>query len=321
MSEPLVVVEENHGLAAHFGATKPVSASSPKQLHAAMNRFVNGAVWVARAAPMVKWRPSAIDPLSKTPHRLLLIGSPKAPERAFLRAVFESVVVQDDVQVLEIRRSDVLGAARRANLFIGGAAAPAAKSIVLIRGDLTSMVVPFSWFTTRPNGPRPDFSDFEIIDSGQTIRLGKYEAATEAVLYEFDVEFRRRERKRPSLRGQILRRRTPTVAPPSRPEPRGLSRSDGENPRANRTRGSEGAARRDPPHHRRETRRQARGDRDLLTCRLDWSRPRMNLRMAWLASTGRCLFHTNSGRRGGDHCSFGWTPIPGDRCLLGSGRP
>lgn len=197
MSEPLVVVEENHRLAAHFGATKPVSASSPEQLHAAMNKFVHGAVWVARAGPIVKWL-AALDPVAKTPHRLLLIGSPKAPERAFLRAVFESVVVPDDeLQVLALDELfDVLGSGHRANLFVGGAVAPAAKSLVLIRGDLTSLVVPFSWFVARPNGPKPDFASFEVIDSGQTIKLGDYEAAADAVLYELDPEFRRQERKR-----------------------------------------------------------------------------------------------------------------------------
>lgn len=68
--------------------------------------------------------------------------------------------------------------------------------MVLIRGDLTSLVVPFSWFVARPNGPKPDFADFEVIDSGQTIKLGGYEAAADAVLYEFDAEFRKQERKR-----------------------------------------------------------------------------------------------------------------------------
>ncbi len=197
MSEQLVVVDENHGLASHLGAAKPVSASSAEQVHAAWNKFVRGAIWVARPGPIVKLL-AAIDPLSKTPHRLLLIGSPKAPERAFLHAVFESVVASDDeIQLLKLDDLfEVLGSAHRGNLFIGGAVAPAAKSIVLIRGDLTSLVVPFSWFTPRPNGPKPDFTDFEVIDSGQTIKLGDYEAAADAVLYEFDPEFRKQERRR-----------------------------------------------------------------------------------------------------------------------------
>ncbi len=196
MSEPLVVVEEKHALAAHFGATRPVSASSPEQIDAAMSRFVDGAVWVARAGPLVKWL-SAMEPRPNTPHRLLVLGNPGAPERVLLRAVFESVVVRDDA--MHVLRFDelfeVLGAAHRANLFVGGAVVPAAKSLVLIRGDLSSLVVPFAWFVARPNGPKPDFSAFEVIDCGQTVRLGDYEAAADAILYEFDAEFRKRERK------------------------------------------------------------------------------------------------------------------------------
>jgi len=197
MSEPLVIVEDNKGLAAHLAAAKPVSAFSAKQVHAAWTKYVRGAIWIARPGPIVKLL-AEIDPLSKTPHRLLLIGSPRAPERAFLRAIFERVVAPDDeIQMLKLDDLfEVLGSARRANLFIGGAVAPAAKSVVLIRGDLTSLVVPFSWFVARLHGPKPDFSAFEIIDYGQTIKLGDYEAAADAVLYEFDAEFRRQERKR-----------------------------------------------------------------------------------------------------------------------------
>jgi len=198
MSEPLVVVDGSHRLVALREVAKVVSASSPRQVHEVMSKYVHGAIWIARPGPIVKLLAAAIDPLAKTPHRLLLIGSPKPPERAFLQAVFESVVApDDDIQMLKLDDLvEVLRSAHRANLFIGGVVAPAAKSVVLIRGDLTSLVVPFAWFSPRPNGPKPDFSDFEIVDTGQTIRLGEYEAASDAALYEFDVEFRRHERRR-----------------------------------------------------------------------------------------------------------------------------
>ena len=39
-------------------------------------------------------------------------------------------------------------------------------------------LVRFSWFVARPSGPRPDLSDFKMVDSGQTIKLGNYEAAS-----------------------------------------------------------------------------------------------------------------------------------------------
>ncbi|HZU83487.1 MAG TPA: helix-turn-helix transcriptional regulator, partial [Polyangiaceae bacterium] len=44
--------------------------------------------------------------------------------------------------------------------------------------------------------PRPDADDFEITDFGHTIRLGKFEAAADAILYEFDAEARRRLKQR-----------------------------------------------------------------------------------------------------------------------------
>jgi ribosome-binding protein aMBF1 (putative translation factor) len=36
----------------------------------------------------------------------------------------------------------------------------------------------------------------EVIDHGQTLRLGAYEAATSAILYSFDAEYRRRAKKK-----------------------------------------------------------------------------------------------------------------------------
>lgn len=91
---------------------------------------------------------------------------------------------------------EVLASPRRPNLFIGGMVVPAAKAVLLLRGNLEPLRVPLALFKRRPNGPHPDFSDFEIIDCGQTVRLGNYEAAGDAILYELDSEFRRQEKKR-----------------------------------------------------------------------------------------------------------------------------
>jgi hypothetical protein len=51
--------------------------------------------------------------------------------------------------------------------------------------------VPLSMF--RPSGKAtPDPSDFAVEDYGHTVRLGKYEAAADAILYEVDPDFRTR---------------------------------------------------------------------------------------------------------------------------------
>ncbi len=95
------------------------------------------------------------------------------------------------------------------------------STVLLYRGDLDTLLVPLSWFSTRPDGPLPTPSGLAITDGGQTLRLGDYEAATEAILYDFDPAFRRRYKKnlieRDASFGGALRRLR--IA-------RGLARSD-----------------------------------------------------------------------------------------------
>jgi hypothetical protein len=81
-------------------------------------------------------------------------------------------------------------------LFIGAAVAPTDAAVILYRGNLEPLVVPLTWFHERPAGPIPDPDDLAVTDFGQTIRLGAYEAATDALLYEFDEDYRRRAKKR-----------------------------------------------------------------------------------------------------------------------------
>jgi hypothetical protein len=130
-----------------------------------------------------------LDVFSKMSHRLLLLRAPKDEDRALLNALFESVVApNENVSLLKTDELiEVLASPRRANLFLGGAVVPSAKTVLLLRGNLEPLPVPFALFKPRPTGPNPDFSDFEIIDWGQTVRLGKYEAAGEAILYELDT--------------------------------------------------------------------------------------------------------------------------------------
>jgi len=195
MSDPVIIVEETEAGGSRR-SQKPVRAGSSSAFRAALDRFPR-AICVAEATPVIQWV-ADLDLSSKTPHGLLLLGGADAPERAVLRAVFDRVYVSDKEMRFLGRKElvDVVTSSDRDWLFIGAAPAPLLKALVLVRGNLQSLIVPFSWFTPRPNGPKPDFSDVEIIDSGQTLRLGEYEAGADAVLYELDPEFRRAQRKR-----------------------------------------------------------------------------------------------------------------------------
>lgn len=73
--------------------------------------------------------------------------------------------------------AEVLAAENAADLVIGGIVDPKAKVLTLVRGDLSLplLVIPFTSFKPAA-GLRPNFKDFEIIDYGQAVRFGKYEA-------------------------------------------------------------------------------------------------------------------------------------------------
>jgi len=60
-----------------------------------------------------------------------------------------------------------------------------------VRGDRQTVVVPFSLFEETANGVRPDFDALSFTDYGHTVKLGEYEASTDAILYEIDADYRR----------------------------------------------------------------------------------------------------------------------------------
>jgi DNA-binding Xre family transcriptional regulator len=92
--------------------------------------------------------------------------------------------------------AEVLKAENRSDLFIGGCVDRATETITFWRGDLKPLTVPFAAFARSGDGTEPDFGRFSVIDSGQTVRLGGYEAAVDAILYENDHKYRRRALKR-----------------------------------------------------------------------------------------------------------------------------
>jgi hypothetical protein len=79
--------------------------------------------------------------------------------------------------------------------FIGGSVDLKARTLTLLRGDITAVVAPFSIFPPSGDGTAPDFTRLRLIDFGRTIALGDYEASADAILYEIDPDYRRTLRK------------------------------------------------------------------------------------------------------------------------------
>jgi hypothetical protein len=154
---------------------------------------------------------------------MLLLERAGTARRELLHALFRVVVAPDDgVRLLEPHELvEAMADESADDLFIGGVVDLDDRALVLYRGNLDQLVVPLSWFRSRPRRPRPDFEAFTVTDFGQTVQLGEYEAAADAILYEFDPEARRRMKEREiakdtSFGGALRRLRLA----------RGLARSD-----------------------------------------------------------------------------------------------
>lgn len=85
-----------------------------------------------------------------------------------------------------------LNASNRYELLIGGSIDHSSQTVTFWRGNIKSLTVPLTAFDTEGDGVEPDFTKFSITDFGHTVRFGKYEAAADAILYEFDADYRRR---------------------------------------------------------------------------------------------------------------------------------
>src|ERR1700736_2660499 len=80
--------------------------------------------------------------------------------------------------------AEVLADERRGDLFIAGYADEHNGTLTLVRGDLRRLSVPLSMFRPSGTGTGPDPDRLEFTDYGNTVRLGDYEAAADAILYQ-----------------------------------------------------------------------------------------------------------------------------------------
>jgi len=175
-------------------------------------------VWVAHTA---SWFPALASSAVRgtSDRRLLVLRSLQEVAHQVLTTWFRYVVVaKDGISILKASELlEVLTAPNRDELFIGCAYDHAGKVVILYRGSVEPLIVPVSWFREGHSGGsrspgRADLENLAVTDYGQTVRLGNYEIAADAILYEFDEEYRRKARKRAvaadnSLGGSIRRLR------------------------------------------------------------------------------------------------------------------
>lgn len=172
-------------------------------------------VWIART-PACLSALAAAPGRSRSDRRLLVFESLPEVTHHVLATWFRYVVVaKNGISVLPLPDLlEVLLAPNRDELFLGGAYDRVEKSVILYRGNMEPLVVPAAWFHSSSGAGRArvELDRLSVTDHGQTLCLGDHEIAAEAVLYEFDREYRKNAKRRAlasddSLGGAIRRLR------------------------------------------------------------------------------------------------------------------
>lgn len=180
--------------AREFERLEPTVLRESGQVEEAFAEEAQDALWIAlHPQPLLR----ALAGLS-APHRLLsrLLVLDQGGEPDFFWSFFERVVVAKNGFLPLDQLAEVLSTSDARDLFIGGRVDPEAEVLLLFRGDLSPLIAPLQIFRPVEGEPKPDPREFAIEDYGQTVRLGDYEAAADAILYELDPDYRRRMKRR-----------------------------------------------------------------------------------------------------------------------------
>jgi DNA-binding Xre family transcriptional regulator len=194
-----------------FAPLQPEHVSSRQRVHEVVAQANSHSLWISDDKPLTDTLLNALASRTGSLGAMILLYQPTLASIPVLLRYFYRVVFGREKDLLPPEElAEVLAAPNKADLFIGGIVDDDSKTLTLWRGDLTTLTVPFTAFPTSGDGITPDFAAFTVIDCGHTVRLGAYEAATEALLYEYDPLYRRRiareRRKEDRSFGAALRR-------------------------------------------------------------------------------------------------------------------
>ena len=213
MSDTAYVIETGRKhLCRDFRQLHPECLESKDELCKALATHSKRAdLWIAPSPQAVFWLAEAVLNTGAPPRGLLLVLSVVPASLASLFSHAFDRFVQAPSKMLSVGEvATVLSREDRAEFCLGGTIEPKANMASFICGDLSTLNVPLSTFVQRGDGPVPELEQFGVIDHGRTLRFGKYEAAFDAVLYEWNPEYRRRIKKlrfeRDSTLGGSLRR-------------------------------------------------------------------------------------------------------------------
>ena len=169
------------------------------QVEAAVSHSAKHATWISftRQFTDILLEKAVADRRALRGAHLITLTPPRSESIAALLGLFHPVFglvegfqwLPKEELVEAITRDDA------SDRFIGGSVDAKAKTLTLLRGDITAVVAPFALFHESGDGTAPDFGRLRITDYGRTVALGDYEAAADAILYELDPDYRRKLKK------------------------------------------------------------------------------------------------------------------------------
>lgn len=206
-----ILLDRRPRRAAVFTKLRPRVVASVTALSDSVDRASKDSVWISYASDLTEALVKRAASIPSTLGCGLFLHPVDMKSLPVLSSLFRRIAFNVGGGFIPSHElAEVLDSEKRANLFIGGFVNSATETITFWRGNLKSLTVPWQVFQRSGDGTAPDFDDFSVIDCGQTVQLGDYEAAVDAILYEHDPEYRRavsqRRRQEDCSFGAALRR-------------------------------------------------------------------------------------------------------------------
>jgi len=197
MTNDICVLDRRPGTLQGARSPRQRRLGSTRSLLAAMGHPSQRQVWILqskrRIAELIKAMSIGSPRLRRA--RLISYERPERPDALVLESAFGRSLLGAGTMVGFDELKEILGTRRPEDFCIAAEWHEPTRTLALWRGDLSVVVAPIAAFPTR-GGTAPDPSRLAIEDCGQTIRLGRYEASVDSVLYERDPVYRRRAVRR-----------------------------------------------------------------------------------------------------------------------------
>jgi DNA-binding Xre family transcriptional regulator len=188
----MILLDRRPRRVAAFAGLHPQVVSSVTDLRNSVAHASKDSIWVSYESDLTDALVKRASPALTTLGMGVFIHALDMKTIPVLSSLFRRIAFAVDGGFIPAEElAEVLEADNRANLLIGGFVNNSTRTITLWRGNLESLTVPFSAFEKSADGTEPDFNALSVTDCGQTVKLGNYEAAVDAILYEYDPEYRR----------------------------------------------------------------------------------------------------------------------------------